>query len=173
MLEGFLKCFIYLALIGTVCFFLGRILPKEWFKAECFPFRSFKFEKNGRIYEKVKVKKWQNKVPDMSRVFPGLMHEKKFSDRQRDTESLPLMLQETCIAEAIHWMLFILGFGCIFLWPGGWGIAVSIVYNILGNLTFIVIQRYNRPRLAACLAAAQHQKRRKRKSYEGSYSERK
>ena len=156
MLKGFISCFIYLAAIGILSFFLGRILPKHWFHADAFPFKSFAFEKNGRIYDKILVKKWQNKVPDMSRIFPGLMREKKFSGGERDASALPLMLEETCIAETIHWLLFILGFGCIFLWRGGWGIAVAIIYDLLGNVTFIIIQRYNRPRLMACLTAAQH-----------------
>ena len=33
-------------------------------------FRSLAVERNGRIYEKLNIHKWQAKVPDMSRVFP-------------------------------------------------------------------------------------------------------
>ena len=34
-----------------------------------------------------------------------------------------------------------------FLWRSGWAALLWLVYNVLGNVSFIVIQRYNRPRL--------------------------
>ena len=34
---------------------------------------------------------------------------------------------------------------------GGW--VVSVVYNLLGNVPFILIQRYNRPRLQHLMSA--------------------
>ena len=33
------------------------------------------------------------------------------------------------------------------LWRSGWAALLWLVYNVLGNVSFIVIQRYNRPRL--------------------------
>lgn len=65
-----LKCAIYLALTGIVGFFSGRIMPKRWIKPEKGWFRSFSFENNGAVYEKLGIRKWQNRVPDMSRVLP-------------------------------------------------------------------------------------------------------
>ena len=35
----------------------------------------------------------------------------------------------------------------IVIWPCVWGVMLYLVYAILGNLIFIIIQRYNRPRL--------------------------
>ena len=60
---------------------------------------------------------------------------------------LPRMLQETCVAEFIHVLLSILGFGAVFIVGGAWGWIISIVYFLAGNLPYIIIQRYNRPRL--------------------------
>ena len=57
------------------------------------------------------------------------------------------MLQETCVAEFIHVLLSILGFGAVFIVGGAWGWIISIVYFLAGNLPYIIIQRYNRPRL--------------------------
>ena len=51
------------------------------------------------------------------------------------------------MAEFIHVLLSILGFGAVFIWPGVWGWVIAIVYFLGGNLPFIIIQRYNRPRL--------------------------
>ena len=37
--------------------------------------------------------------------------------------------------------------GIFFFWRGGWAVVFCLVYNLLGNLPFQIIQRYNRPRL--------------------------
>lgn len=155
MLKGLLKCFIYLAAVGIALFIVGRILPKKWFNADKFPYKCFGFEKEGRIYDALHIRSWQKKMPDMSRLFAKLMPAKKFTDRQQDVEKLPLMIQETCIAEFIHLLLFILGWGCVLLWEGIWGWIVAIVYNLVGNVPFIIIQRYNRPRLKKTLKMAE------------------
>ena len=49
--------------------------------------------------------------------------------------------------EFIHVLLSILGFGAVFIVGGAWGWIISIVYFLAGNLPYIIIQRYNRPRL--------------------------
>ena len=66
-----LYCFLYLAGTGILGFLLGRIVPKRWFCADRFPFRVRPWEQ--KLYQALRVKQWQNKVPDMSRVFPKLM----------------------------------------------------------------------------------------------------
>ena len=140
---GFGKCVIYLAIVGLLSFFIGRMLPKGMFKGTHFPFRCYPFERDGRIYERLYIKKWQNKVPDMSRIFPNLMPRKQL--RGTDPVYLTEMIQEACIAELIHLLLCIAGLRCIWLWPGIGGKVISVL-NILGNMVFVVIQRYNRPR---------------------------
>ena len=63
-------------------------------------------------------------------------------------QALPRKLvQETCVAECVHWALTLLSAGIFFLWRSGWAALLWLVYNVLGNVSFIVIQRYNRPRL--------------------------
>ena len=57
------------------------------------------------------------------------------------------LVQETCVAECVHWALTLLSAGIFFLWRSGWAALLWLVYNVLGNVSFIVIQRYNRPRL--------------------------
>lgn len=152
-----LKCLIYLAAIGLVSFLIGRILPKSWFRFDAALFRPFSFEKNGKIYVKLGVKKWKERVPDMSRIVPFIMPSKKLP-KTVDCAQLSLMLQETCIAEWIHAALCIAGAGCIFLWKGvgGW---IIFILNIIGNLPFIIIQRYNRPKLVRLLNFSSNRER--------------
>ena len=74
---------------------------------------------------------------------------------------LPRMIQETCVAEMIHVLLSLTGLGCLVIWQGIGGVLVTAVYILLGNLPFILIQRYNRPRLQRLLALQRRKQERK------------
>ena len=145
-MEKFWKCFWYLIETGILSFFVGRMLPKNRFSAERFPYAPFDFEQDGKIYEKLGIRYWQNKVPDMSKILPKWIPAKNLSGNIK--HRLPRMLQETCVAECIHVLLCISGLYCLKLYPGVGGFAVWLVYAALFNLPYIIIQRYNRPRLA-------------------------
>ena len=142
---NFWKCFCFLIITGVIAFFAGRILPKKWFRADLFPYRSYKFEQDGRIYDKLHIRKWQNKVPSMSKILPFMMPAKNLSGDYK--KRLPRMLQETCVAELIHTLNCFIGLYCLKLYPGAGGVIILILYVVLFNLPFIIIQRYNRPRL--------------------------
>lgn len=98
---------LYLAGTGILGFLLGRIVPKRWFCADRFPFRVRPWEQ--KLYQALRVKQWQNKVPDMSRVFPKLMPPKRLTPEMMD--DLPRMIEETCVAEAVHALLSLTGLG--------------------------------------------------------------
>lgn len=142
---SFFRCVLYLLLTAIVGFLAGRLLPKHWLKPDKGLFRCFAFERGGRIYEKLRIRKWQSKVPDMSRLLPFMMPPKNLSGDYR--LRLPLMILETCAAELIHIVLAVLGLGCLWIWPGAGGVILALVDIVLLNLPFILIQRYNRPRL--------------------------
>lgn len=137
-------CLIYITAVGLISFALGRLIPREFLDENSFPFRSFGFELGGRIYEKLGIKSWMNRLPDMSRMLPQLMPTKKLDGKM--TEKLPVMIKETCIAELVHILLIPAGFVCLFIWRGTGGAIVTAVYEII-NFLFILIQRYTRPRL--------------------------
>ena len=67
-MEGFIKCICYLAIIGIAAFLLGRILPQKWFRYDRFPWRMWKLERGGAIYRKIRIHKWKETFPDMSRI---------------------------------------------------------------------------------------------------------
>ena len=52
---------------------------------------------------------------------------------------------------------------CIRDRPGTGGAVVTAIYILFGNLPFLIIQRYNRPRLQKLLAAQQRRSRRNQK----------
>lgn len=144
----FLHCLIYLVITGIAVFFIGRILPHKWIRENTFPFKAYDFENNGRIYDKLKISKWKDKMPDaskfMTKIFPRIMKKKKVEFGTID--EMKFLLKETCIAELAHIIAAITGLACFDLW-GGFGGLFVFVANMLFNMIFIVIQRYNRPRL--------------------------
>ncbi len=142
---NFWNCFFYLVIVGIISFLFGRIVPKKWFHADRFPFRAFRFEDEGRIYNKLHVRSWHNKVLDMSKILPKMMPAKNLSGDYKSR--LPLLLQETCVAELIHSLNCVAALYCLKLYPGMGGIIVTLLYIVFLNLPYIIIQRYNRPKL--------------------------
>lgn len=130
---------------GAASFVLGESLPRKWFSAEMPFFRCYSWEKGGRFYQKLGVHKWKDHMPDMSRIVPGMV--KKKAALAHTPENMSRLVQELCVAELVHWLLIIFVSPLAALTLGGVaGIAAGILYA-LGNLVFVIIQRYNRPRL--------------------------
>ena len=146
-MRNFLLCLIYAATLGLVSFLLGRELPKSWLHPDQFPFRTYVWEET--LWKALQIRKWQAKVPDMSKVFPKLMPAKALT--QKTAQNLPLMIQETCVAELTHGLLCLAGLFLLKLCPGVGGILLTVIYIVFGNLPFLLIQRYNRPRLQRLL----------------------
>lgn len=145
----FWKCFWYLFWLSSLGFIIGRVLPKRWFDWTLYPYKAREFEDGGHYYDKFGIRKWQSKLPDMSKVFKHIMPAKALKTKPTK-ESLTLMIRETCIAEWEHRTVSVLGFGCALIWNGMGGMILSILF-LIGNLPFIIIQRYNRPRLIRLL----------------------
>lgn len=148
-MDGLIKCICYLAILGISVFLLGRILPQKWFHYNRFPWRMWKLERAGAIYRKLRIHKWKDAFPDMSRIFPGIMPSKKLP-RKIELAQIKEMIVETCIAECVHGFLCLAGLGCLFFWKGSGGIFVAVLYAI-GNIPYCLIQRYNRPKLIKIL----------------------
>lgn len=143
----------YLATISITIFTIGRFFPRKWIKEEAYPFCCFAFEKDGRIYEKIKIRKWKTKWPDASMLlhgfFPKHYPKKRLDDKPN--KKLPILIKESCLAETTHFLCSILGFGCVFIWKQAGGFILSLLYFFV-NLPPIIIQRYNRPRYKKLLA---------------------
>lgn len=157
---GFLRCCVYYGILAVVSFFIGRLLPKSWFHGDKFPYRCARWE--AKLFRFLRVHEWQDKVPDMSKIVPKLIPAKKLGTDFR--AQLPRMIEETCVAEFTHFVLILLGFYALRLWPGTGGAVVTAIYILFGNLPFLIIQRYNRPRLQKLLAAQPRRSRRNQKN---------
>jgi glycosyl-4,4'-diaponeurosporenoate acyltransferase len=110
-----------------------------------FMFKIYKFEASGLVYEKLfLVNKWKDKLPDGSKIL-----KEGFSKNKVDAMSLDYFkkfLIEVNRAELSHW-LQMLPAPMFFLFNLPIIGYLMIVYAVLFNLPFIIVQRYNRPKL--------------------------
>ena len=147
-MKAFLQCALHASIAGIIMRYIGNLYDRKWFQWDKFPFRPFSWEKSGKLYRKLRVKKWKDRVPDASKRHKD-MYEKKVNIRP-DKENLRRLIQETCVAEIVHYQLILLCLPFLKIWPGLGGI-ICFCLAILGNLVFAIIQRYNRPRLMRIL----------------------
>jgi glycosyl-4,4'-diaponeurosporenoate acyltransferase len=134
--------------IFSAGFFIHRI-PLYLFDYHSAFFRPFGFEREGKIYENVfRIKVWKDYLPEGGGVFRG-----GFVKRKADTRTvgyLETFAKETCRAEFVHWVI-ILFLPLFFLWNPPLGVIIMLPLVVVLNLPFIMIQRYNRPRLVKIL----------------------
>jgi len=158
-LRLFFASLLYIVCWGIASHLIGQWLPRRWFHWDRFPFRCGRWEKDGKVYEKLAIRQWKDKVPDMSRILSDMLKKKVAPD---DTSAGILRLAtETCVSESVHVMLIVVTVPILFWWKKRGGLLFFIVYNVLGNAPYILIQRYNRPRL---LGLAQRKKQKEEHS---------
>lgn len=156
---AFLKSCIYVLAMGIASHFVGEALPRRWFRWNAFPYRAWKWERNGKIYDRLHIKKWKDHLPDMSRVLKDMVPKKV--GVCPTSEGVRTLIRETCVAEFIHTALCLCATVVYFFWKNGIGVLLSALV-ILGNVPFILIQRYNRPSLIALADRLEMREERKR-----------
>lgn len=135
---------VYVAITGFIFYMIGEVLPRKWFSEDKFPYSDYKWEKKGKVYDSIKIKKWKNKVIDMSKIFASKIPKSVMLNVT--PVQLQALIKETCVAEFIHYVLCLTSAGvCMFFEDEKWLIVWALC--ILGNIPFILIQRYNRPHL--------------------------
>jgi glycosyl-4,4'-diaponeurosporenoate acyltransferase len=107
-------------------------------------------EANGRLYERLGIKRWKDRLPEAGGLFTGGFS--KRSMRTRDRAVLERFVVETRRAEWTHWT--IMSATPVFLvWNWWWVELLMVVYALAANLPCLLVQRYNRARLARLLGA--------------------
>lgn len=150
-------------IVGSICFVIGELLPRKNFDYTSFPYKPFRWERNGDVYLRLGIQKWKDYVPDMSKYVKTMFAKKIVSPR--DPEYTRRLILETCVAETVHFVMILISPIFQMYMNETAGYIATIAY-ILGNLPFILIQRYNRPRLVRLMekqiAAAERLKQTKR-----------
>ena len=104
-------------------------------------FRERDFEKS--LYEKLKVKKWKKNA---------LTYNPEQFDLKEN--SIEKILQTTAKSEVDHWINELVSISTMFfglLWGQTWIFVITALAAMIFDAQFIVIQRYNRPRLLKVL----------------------
>ena len=103
---------------------------KKWFQEKTF---------ERRLYDKLKVKKWKKLLPTFTPQYFNLK-----------SRSISEIVQATCQAEIVHEVNMLLSFVPVVfsIWFGSLGVfLLTSCAAFLFDGIFVVIQRYNRPRL--------------------------
>lgn len=147
-MKKFMYSTVYAAICSLAVFIIGLFVPRSWFDPSNCLFREKKWEQGGKVYNKIKISKWKSKLPDMSKYVKRLLS--KRLNGNDSVEDITNLLKETCVAEVAHIVLCVLSLGMFLVWEGEGGAICCLLYAI-GNIPYIMIQRYNRPRLMKML----------------------
>ena len=126
-------------------------LPGSWFRAGSMVFRSRRWEREGRTYERLfGVRLWKDLLPDAAPWFDGFPKQHLMG---RDPGYLRAFRTETCRGEAAHYAQ-IPAIMAVLAW-NPWPVAATVIilYAFLSNLPCIIVQRHTRLRLGHLLAA--------------------
>ena len=144
-----LRAVLLMAGAGVLSVVIGEALPRRWFDPQKPFWRGYAWERGGRIYRRLGVQVWKDRMPDVSRALPSAV--KKKAALTRTADGMERLVRETCEAEFIHWALILLVSPLLPVLCGGAVGGIAAALYAAGNLVFVVIQRYNRPRLALLL----------------------
>lgn len=124
-------------------------LPREFFMQDRIWFRLFVWEESGKLWQRLfRVKSWKGRLIDGT-VILRRGYEKK-ALHGISIADLKVFAAETKRAELTHW-LSIVPAPVFFIWNPVWAGWVMILYAVMFNLPFIIVQRYNRGRIEAII----------------------
>ncbi|MEI8215946.1 MAG: hypothetical protein WCF96_02500 [Eubacteriales bacterium] len=144
-----LLVFILWPVIQATITFICHKIDDRYFSYESWFFKPFTWEKNGDVYKRLlMVDKWKKFMPDGAAVVKGgfKMRHLDFSNY----DNLKKFLVVSCRGEFAHW-LSILPFWIFGFFTPPIVILYMLIYSLAANLPCIIVQRYNRPRVARLL----------------------
>lgn len=132
-----------LVMLGIVTLLMRICIPKKFWNCNN---KLFKVEKKELyFYNKIKIKKWKELVPEMGST-GGFAKRKIVS---LEAKYLWKFLKETCFAEFMHNCVGLLGFTILFIMkPQDYYFTFPIlIINLILHILPCLIQRYNRYRI--------------------------
>jgi glycosyl-4,4'-diaponeurosporenoate acyltransferase len=124
-------------------------LPLTSLERDTWLLRERPFEQSGRVYERLGIRRWKDRLPEAGALFEGGMSKRRLSGR--DEAGLERFAAETRRAEYGHWAAMACG-PLFVLWNPPAVAAAMVVYAVGVNSPFLMIQRYNRERIGRLLA---------------------
>lgn len=106
------------------------------------------WERDGRVYERIGIRRWKDRLPDFGGLFPGGVSKRSLISRS--TPDLVRLTAETRRAELVHWAVPAVT-PVFLLWNPAPLFGAMVAYAVLSNVPCLVVQRYNRGRLRRML----------------------
>ncbi len=130
--------------------YISQRLPRKYFDSNNYLFRSYAWEDNGNIYERLfLVRRWKQRLPDGGALYRKKAYKKRYLTSYGD-ENLLRFLEESARGELAHW-LAIWPFIFFSLFVEAYVVLMMLFYALAVNLPCIMAQRYNRPRIKKIL----------------------
>ena len=153
--------FILLSIANT---FLSLKFPKSILDYQNWIYKDKKWEDGGEVYQRVlKVRNWKNQLPELSDFLKPIFSRKHIASF--DEKHIQKYLLESCRAELTHWGIILssLLFG---IWSSFLQTFFMIFLALGLNLPYVIIQRYNRPRIIRFLENSEGNRVKKSKKKE-------
>lgn len=106
------------------------------------------WERDGRIYERLGILRWKDRIPEAGSVFGRGASKRALPGRSDD--HLWRFAAETRRAEIVHWQIMAIT-PLFLLFNPPVLIVAMVVYAVVANIPCIAIQRYNRIRITRIL----------------------
>lgn len=146
ILQANLIVFLIFSVVLTL---VAGKLPNSFYSYKKWLFREHRWESNGKFYEKhLYVKFWKCKLPEISDFVKSMFTKKHLQNNSHDY--LRQFLDESCKAEFVHWTIIASSI-LFFFWNGVSDAMLILLIAALLNMPYIIIQRYNRPRIIRLL----------------------
>jgi glycosyl-4,4'-diaponeurosporenoate acyltransferase len=141
--------FLVFIVISVIWTLVPQKLPTSTYDYTRWLYRVRDWENGGEIYERLfRVKSWKSKLPDIGDFFKWRFSKRHF--RSSGKSYVRTFLMESCKAEFAHWMI-ILSSPVFLLLGGPKAFFEFFLLSTVLNLPYIIIQRYNRPRMIRLL----------------------
>lgn len=134
-----------LLLNSLFCTYLGEKIPLKLLSPDKWPFKERSWEKGGAVYQKLfRVKSWKTSLPEVSDFIKCIFKKRHIWTYSKDY--LSRFVLESCKAELTHWMII---WSSLFIniWDSASAGRILFWLSVALNFPYIIIQRYNRPRI--------------------------
>ena len=134
---------------SVVVGYLASRIPADRLAHDGFLTRLRPWERDGRIYERLAIRSWKDRLPEAGGTFGDGMTKSRLPGRS--TDNLHRFMAEARRAELVHWAIPLL-LPVLALWNPPGPLAAMVVFAVVANTPCLIIQRYNRARIGRILA---------------------
>lgn len=132
-------------ILHMICVYICHKAPDRFYNPGFNLFTIKSYEKNGKIYEdRFKIKAWKNILPDGGSINSYGFEKRRIANRS--VAYFEKFIIETKRAELIHWTGILTSTIFLLIYDFPLNILIYLIAIII-DIPFIMIQRYNRPRL--------------------------